>query len=156
MDSATLERWISNLGKSHDAMVAQGVISNQPLQDLYDSGDSLEIEPEPGIELSFWAETKRFEAIQITLRADPESGMAIYAGTLPAPYSAAVTQLEVRNAFGTPVRTVGPIAPPGMKKIGGWDSFQLPSSLHPEALVDFQYSEDLQVDRVVFALIDRS
>ncbi|WP_426103003.1 DUF6392 family protein [Pseudomonas sp. PSPC3-3] len=158
MDSGTLESWIKNLGGSHDHLVAQGIISNQPLYDLYGGGESLEIEPVPGVELSFWAATKRFEAIQITLRDGVLSGgMPIYTGGLPVPYDIAKTQYQVRAIFGEPLRTQGAVEiPDSIETMGGWDSYQVPPTLHNAAFIDFQYAEDLHVDRVVFSLMDRN
>jgi len=157
MDSGTLESWIKNLGGSHDHLVAQGIISNQPLHDLYGGGESLEIEPESGVELSFWAESLRFEAIQITLRGELNGEMPVYAGELPVPYAIAKTKHQVRAIFGEPLLTHEPMdIPNSVETTGGGDSYQLPPTLHDAALVDFQYSADLQVDRLVFALIDRN
>lgn len=158
MDVGTLESWIKNLGGSHDHLVTQGIISSQPLHDLYGDGESLELEPESGVELSFWAETMRFEAIQITLRDGVlGGGTPVYAGELPAPYSVAKTQMQVRAIFGPPLRTTNSVEIPGsIETMGGWDSYQLPHTLHDTALVDFQYSESLHVDRIVFSLIDRN
>lgn len=154
MDSAKLERLINNLGSSHENLVAGGVLSNEPLEDLYGSDSTLEVDLEPGVELSFWADTKRLEAMQITLKDD--DGLPVYKGSLPPPYAGATTKFNVRSIFGNPLRSVGPEDLPESIAIKGWDSFQLPSSLHPAALVDFQYNADQQVAQIVFALIDRN
>lgn len=158
MDSGTLESWIKNLGGSYDHLVAKGIISNQPLHDLYEGGESLELEPEPGVELSFWAKTKRFEAIQITLRDGALSGgMPVYVGDLPVPYGSAKTQHLVRAIFGEPMHSHSALEIPGsIETIGGWDSYLMPPTLHGAALVDFQYAEDLHVDRIVFSVMDRN
>ncbi|MHC8346634.1 DUF6392 family protein [Pseudomonas sp. RT6P73] len=155
MTAINLERWIKSLGDSYDFLVAQGTIADGPLQALYANSGTLEIEPTPGIELIFGAETKRFNAIQIILQGDIENGVEAYSGPLPAPYSAAKNQLLVRALLGPPLRSVGSFdVPNSVKTIGGWDSYRLPSTLHPGAVADFQYAEDFRVDRIVFALID--
>jgi hypothetical protein len=35
MNAETIERWISSIGRTYDALVAEGVIPNQPLTELY-------------------------------------------------------------------------------------------------------------------------
>lgn len=156
MDSETVESWIRNLGGSYDHLIARGVISNQPLHDLYGGNESLELEPVPGVEFSFWAATKRFEAIQITLVGHLNDELPLFTGELPAAFKAS-TQLQVRQIFGKPLRTHGPFEiPNSLQVMGGWDTYQLPHTLHKAALVDFQYTEDLRVDRLVFSLIDRN
>ena len=157
MDSGPVQSWIKNLGGSYDHLVDQGVIANQPLQDLYGGGESLEIEPVPGIELSFWAETKRFEAIQIDLGGLLNGDMPVYTGGLPAPYDNATNRHQVRAIFGTPLRTHDAMDIPNtIQTMGGWDTYQVQPTLHEAVLVDFQYSADLRVDRLVFSLIDRN
>lgn len=157
MDSGTVESWIKNLGGSYDHLVHQGVIANQPLQDLYGGGESLELEPVHGVELSFWADTMRFEAIQIDLGGLLNGNGPVYTGVLPPPYNIATSQQQVRAIFGSPLRTHGAMdIPDSILTMGGWDTYQVQPTLHEAVLVDFQYSADLRVDRLVFSLLDRN
>lgn len=154
MDSATFQRLINNLGRFQPHLIAEGVIQSNRLESLYDNETTLESLPEPGLELSFWSEDLRFEAIQITINSS-FSSLPVYMGELPLPYSNVKTKLQVRSTFGKPLRSTGPIQLPG-ETVGGWDTYQVGVDLHPEALVDFQYSPDQQVEFLVFSLIDRN
>lgn len=156
MDSSTLERCIHNLGSSFDLLVAIGVIPNLPLQDVYEGKNSLVLEPEAGIELIFWPETKRLEEIQIVLGKNMGKDTPVYSGELPNQYAALTTQASVRSAFGKPLSSEGHLQLSGTQiSLGGWDTYQVSGSLHEAAFVDFQYNEDLSVDRIIFALISR-
>ncbi|MDR9863568.1 MULTISPECIES: DUF6392 family protein [Pseudomonas] len=155
MDAATIERWILSLGRPYDAMVAEGVIPNMPLQQLYKGRDWLDIEPEDGLELSFWAETKRLEAVYITLLKTTPSTVP-YQGELPKPFVPAMSQAQVRANFCEPMDSKGPIKmPQPMGMTGGWDAYRLDPASHPNIKVAFQYTASLMVDTLVFTLIDK-
>lgn len=157
MDSATLDRCIQSLGSSYEQLVAMKVIPDLPLQNVYEGGDSLVVEPEAGIELIFWPATQRLEEIQITLGKNFGVEAPVYAGELPAPYFLATTRALVRATFGTPLRSEGRFELPGTQiTLGGCDTYQAPATFHDAAFVDFQYDEALRVDRIAFALIDRN
>jgi hypothetical protein len=156
MDSATINRWIKNLGTSYDALIENEVITNLPLVELYEDSKSLEVEPAFGVELSFWAETQRFEAVHIILGGEREDGLPIYEGELPLPYSATMTQSEARNALGEPMFTKTPLQLHGLDDIWGWDTYQVNIKLHPAAQVDLQYTEDMRIKRLIFSLFDRN
>lgn len=154
MNSATLERLISNLGCTYGQLVADGIIPVLPLEDLYDSETTLEALPEDGMELCFWAEDQRLEAVQLTLEGD--EGEDRYTGELPTAYRGIFTKLQVRSSFGKPLRSVGPMELPGYGLSGGWDCYQIPNDLHSAAQVDFQYQPNQMIKHLVFALIDRN
>lgn len=157
MDSATLERCIHNLGSSYDLLVAIGVIPNLPLQNLYEDNNSLVIEPEAGLELIFCPETKRLEEIQIALGKNMGEDQPVYSGEMPERYSSMTTQASVHSIFGSPLTSRGRLELPGTQiTMGGWDTYQVPASLHEAVFVDFQYSENLRVDRITFALIAKN
>jgi len=155
MNSEQMERLIKNLGCSYDALIANGVIDNLPLQDLYEDGESLEVEPAPGIELIFWPETLRFEGIYVTLKNEQSLEGRAFCGGLPGNFGSVSNQLQVHESFGEPIMSKGILELQGTG-LGGWDTYQLESNLHPAALVDFQYSTNLNVLRLFFALIDRN
>jgi len=147
-----MERLIKNLGCSYDALIANEVIDNLPLQDLYEDGESLEIEPVPGIELIFWPETLRFEVIHITLIDD---ALPVFSGELPEPFRELQEQKQVHSTFGVPIfsKTAMELMGTGLS---GWDTYQLDPNWHPATLVEFQYVKNMKVSRLLFSLIDRN
>lgn len=155
MNSVNMERLIKNLGCSYDALIANKVIDNLPLQDLYEDGESLEIEPVPGIELIFWPETLRFEVIYITLKDDQNSNVPLFTGQLPEPFVSLFDQTQVHKALGKPMFSKGAMELQGTD-LSGWDTYQLESQWHPAALVEFQYVSHMQTSRILFSLIDRN
>jgi len=155
MNSVNMERLIKNLGCSYDALVANKVIDNLPLQDLYDDGESLEIEPVPGIELIFWPETLRFEVIHITLKDDQSVNLPPLAVDLPEPFGSILDQNQVHKTFGDPMFSKGAMELRGTG-LSGWDTYQLDSTWHPAATVEFQYVKNMQISRMLFSLIDKN
>lgn len=155
MNSEHMERLIKNLGCSYDALIANGVIDNLPLQDLYGDGETFEIEPAPGIELIFWPETLRFEGIYITFKTTQNPESTGFEGGLPANFGKVETQSQVRKEFGDPIISKGAMELQGTG-LSGWDTYQLEPYLHPAALVDFQYGSNFRLSRIFIALIDRN
>lgn len=155
MNSVNMERLIKNLGCSYDALIANKVIDNLPLQDLYEDGESLEIEPVPGIELIFWPETLRFEVIHVTLKDDQNPKLPLFTGELPEPFREIKEQKQVHSIFGVPVfsKTAMELLGTGLS---GWDTYQLDQNWHPATLVEFQYVKNMQLSRLLFSLIDRN
>lgn len=154
MDATTITRWINNLGRHYDALIAEGVIPNMPLQELYKGRDWIDIEPADGLELSFWAETKRYERLFITLTPTVE-GTTAYKGELPKPFTALMTKAIVRNTFGEPMASQGLTKLPLNTMAGGADTYKLNPATHPNMQVSFQYTPDLVVKVLVFSLIDK-
>ncbi len=154
MDAKIIESWIKNLGQPYGTLVAKGLIPNQPLQELYKGRDWLDIEPAPGLELSFWAETKRFERLFITLLSTVE-GTTEYKGELPKPFAPVMSQSGVRAIFGEPMESQGPTKLPLNTMVGGFDAYRLDPATHPNMKVSFQYTITMQVKTLVFSLIDR-
>lgn len=152
MNSVNMERLIKNLGCSYDALIANHVIENLPLQSLYEDGDSLEVEPVPGIELIFWPETKRFEVIYIILI---DSVLPVFTGDLPYPFKTATNQEEVHKTFGEPVFSKTDLELLGTG-LNGWDTYQLDPNWHPAALLEFQYVKGMRLAKLMFSLIDRN
>ncbi|MEA9979991.1 MULTISPECIES: DUF6392 family protein [unclassified Pseudomonas] len=151
-----MERLIKNLGCTYDALIANKVIDYHPLRDMYEDGESLEIEPVPGIELIFWPETLRFEVIYITLKDEQTTNLLpIYGGELPEPFKSVTDQKEVQKAFGEPMFSKGAIALRGTG-LSGWDTYQLDSNLHPAAMVEFQYVKNMKISKLLFSVIDKN
>ncbi|CAD5105960.1 DUF6392 family protein [Zestomonas carbonaria] len=154
MDAKTIERWIMNLGRPYETLVAEGVIPDQPLTELYKGRDWLTLKPGNGLELSFWAETKRFERLFITLLATVE-GTTEYKGELPKPFAPVMSQSGVRATFGEPMESQGLTKLPLNTMVGGFDTYRLDPATHPNMKVSFQYTTTMQVKTLVFSLIDR-
>jgi hypothetical protein len=156
-NAQAIERWIRNLGKSHSSLVNSGVIPAVPLTRLYEDSHSLEIIPCDGIELSFWFETQRFEAIYIRRIAQDPIKAPAYSGPLPEPFEVLRTQEDVRAKFGTPYRFNGPMSwdEPGDFRIGGWDFYELDEHIVPNCQFEFQYSERLEISLLSFSVMDK-
>lgn len=156
MNSLNMERLIKNLGCSYDALIANKVIDKLPLQNLYEDGESLEIEPVPGVELIFWPETQRFEVIYIALRNSTESNQLLYEAELPSPFNAMAYQEEVHKILGEPIFSKSALELMGTG-LTGWDTYQLNQQWHPAAFVEFQYiKSDMQISMLQFSIIDRN
>lgn len=155
MSAAIIEKWIKSLGENYEELIAQEVIPNQPLLELYPDCDRLDLEPEVGVCLTFWAETKRLEALFVTLLKTTPSTVK-YEGELPEPYFSEMTQSDVHAIFGEPFEFKGPIKmPQPMGQTGGWESYRLDPEIYPGKKVEFQYTAEMQVDTLVFTLIDK-
>ena len=155
MNAATINKWIISLGQNYDELIAQGDIPDQPLIRLYPDCDRLDLTLEKGIEMTFWAETKRLEALFITLVRTLPSTIE-YEGTLPEPYTAEMTQSYVHAIFGEPFEFKGPIKmPQPMGQTGGWESYRLDPEIYPGKKVVFQYTAAMRVKTLVFTLIDK-
>ncbi|HBP5739376.1 DUF6392 family protein [Pseudomonas aeruginosa] len=153
MNAATIERWILNLGRPYDTLVAEGIIPNLPFQELYKGRDWLDIEPGDGLELSFWAETKRFERLFITLIQTVED-QTVYRGELPQPFALEMDQAGVHRTFGPPRESSGPRKIPNIGMVGGHDAYTLDAATHPNGQVMFQYTADMRVKTLFFTLVD--
>lgn len=155
MSAETIKKWIKNLGNNYDDLIAQEIISNQPLMELYPDCDRLDLEPEVGISLTFWAKTKRLETLFVTLVKTTPSTVE-YEGELPQPYSLEMMQSDVHAIFGEPFEFKGPIKmPQPMGQTGGWESYRLDPEMYPGKKVVFQYTATMQVKTLVFTLIDK-
>ena len=156
MNAKTIEGWIRSLGRRYDVLIAEGLIPNQPLQELYEGRDRLYLEPALGLSLSFWAETKRLETLFIALLKSTPSTVE-YKGELPRPLASTMTKSDIRSHFGVPIESGAPVKMPqpgGMT--GGWDAYHLDPSTHPNIKLVCKYSSTFQVKALVFTLIDKS
>lgn len=154
MDAAIIERWIKSIGRSYDVLIAEGVIPNQPLTELYKGRDWLTLKPGGGLELSFWTETKSLETFHIVLLKTME-GMTEYKGELPKPFAEVMFQSGVRATFGQPMESQGPTKLPLNTMIGGWDAYRLDPAAYPNTKLIFIYAETMQVKTLTFTLIDK-
>ncbi|MHC8401268.1 DUF6392 family protein [Pseudomonas sp. MDT1-17] len=155
MNTMNVEKWMDNLGETHDNLVALGIVPTEPLKELYPGRDHLHINPELGIALSFQAETKQFESLFVTLiKTTPSTSK--YEGQLPLPYMSKMNQSDVHAVFGDPMESRGPIKmPEPMGQTGGWESYPLDPLIYPGKKVVFQYTASMEVKTLVFTLIDK-
>lgn len=81
MDAGTINRLVRGLGRTYTELLADGLLHEGTLVPLFKEGENEDLiqKPAPGIELWFWAETKRLERIVITLSTLIE-GDPIYTG----------------------------------------------------------------------------
>ncbi|AKV09339.1 MULTISPECIES: DUF6392 family protein [Pseudomonas] len=155
MTNTNIEAWIDNLGQSYNDLIALGIVPDQPLKELYPGRDKLHLNPEVGIALSFWAESKQLETVFVTLIKTTPSTVE-YKGELPTPYKLALTQSDVHALFGEPMESRGPIKmPQPMGQTGGWEAYPLDPAVHPGKKVVFQYTAAMEVKTLVFTLIDK-
>ena len=111
--------------------------------------------PTPGIELWFWAETRRLERIVITLSALVD-GDPVYTGELPNPFTHKMDQAGIRTLLGEPYQSKGPAKlPPPIGVTGGWDAYRLAQVFHPNAEVVVQFLADKSAGGLAFCLIDK-
>ena len=155
MNAVSISTWISKLGENYDDLIDQGLIPSEKPQELYPGRDLLHIDLEAGLNLSFWADTKQFEALFITLKKTMP-GIVEYKGELPPPYSSEMTQSDVHAIFGQPMESRAPIKmPKPMGQTGGWESYPLDPAIYPGKKVVFQYTAEMEVKTLVFTLIDK-
>jgi len=154
MDAATINRWVRNLGCTYEQLVAEGVIPILPLRELYEGRDWLDMEPAPGVEMEFRADTKQLEKILFTL-IPSQQGDPFYTGELPAPFVLKMNRKEVNSQLGTPIKSKGPgKLPGGLGMRGGWDTYHLAKNLHPSACIRFSYTSQMEVKTLAFVLLD--
>lgn len=155
MNAETIDGLVKSLGKTYDALIMDGLIPNQSLQALYEGRDRLHMELVPGISLSFWAETRRLEALFITLTKSTPSTVE-YRGELPKPFSSVMTKSDIRSEFGEPMQTSGPIKmPQPLGMTGGWDAYPLEPSRYPNTKLIFKYEATMRVKALLFTLVDK-
>ncbi|OPA83519.1 hypothetical protein BFW88_27330 [Pseudomonas fluorescens] len=155
MNAVTIESWINHLGRSYEELIAERIIPDLPLTELYKGRDWLSLKkPADGLELSFWAKTRRYERLFITLRSTVE-GTTEYKGELPRPFALLASKSEVRAAFGVPMESQGLTKLPLDTVLGGFDTYSLDQISYPNLKVSFQYTSSMQVKTLVFSLINR-
>ena len=157
MEAVTINRLIKGLGRTYEALLADGLVRGAPPTPLFTEGENEDLiqKPAPGIELWFWAETHRLERIVITLSALVD-GDPVYTGELPNPFTHKMSQASVRTLLGEPYQSKGPAKlPPPIGVTGGWDAFRLGHTFHPNAEVAIQYLGDHCAAGLAFCLINK-
>ena len=155
MNAEMVALWVSSLSGLYSDLLAKGVIPDQPLTPLFEDDDNEDLlqKPIPGVELWFWAKTKRLEQVMIILIQTVDQ--PIYTGALPEPFTLHMDQRSVRNGLGVPSESKPPFKlPGGMGMRGGSDSYYLNKDTHPNIMVTLSYLGDLTVNNICFSLID--
>lgn len=141
---------IKHMGHSYEDLVSNKILHGTSLENLYESDETLEVQLSPSIELVFWAETKRFE--MIILKYDKSSSQR---AILPSPLNNIINQSDVQFELGEPLYSKTQIEL-YQTDIYGWDTYQLDSNLHPEAILDIQYNKDMQIGSILISLMDKN
>nr|WP_314876622.1 DUF6392 family protein [uncultured Pseudomonas sp.] len=157
MDALTINRLIKGLGQTYETLLADDLVSGVPPVQLLTGGNNEDLIQKPalGIELWFWAETRRLERITVTLTAVVDSDQ-VYTGELPNPFTLSMRQADIRAVLGEPYQSKGPAKlPPPIGVTGGWDAYRFGQDTHTNAEVVVQYLSDHSVAGLAFCLIDR-
>jgi len=156
MDTKEIEKLLRNLGYPYAALVSNNIIKACEPKKLYEDEESLEIELCPDLELVFWAETMRLEMIIIKFKdCYRESTIKSTRKVLPTPLDKITNQHDTHILLGPPMFSKSQLELFGTE-LYGWDTYQLNTNLHPEALLDVQYDEKMNIANLVISLIDKN
>ncbi|KAA0982635.1 hypothetical protein FQ192_30990 [Pseudomonas sp. ANT_J12] len=143
-----IEDCAKGIGKSHSILVVESVIPNKSLQFQFKGDDEPYMSIEDGLSLGF-SEGKILQHVYVTLLKTVE-GTKEYKGPLPEPLIKHINQSWVRERFGTPVDSRGPVTLPVLGKKGGWDAYSLDPEVYGSVRMIFQYTESLSVNVIHF------
>lgn len=151
MKQAEIEKIVTCLGRHHADLVAENIIPDVQLREIYPGSERTYINLEQGLELDFLPENKLFVELFITLRKTTPS-TARYNGELPEMIFSEMDQEMVIDLFGQPVASRGPIKmPEPIGQTGGWESYIYDDEVFPGVRLMFQYTAEMEVDTVVFS-----
>lgn len=152
MKESKIEKLLGFLGKPYKDLVAEKIVTDTGLKEIYSGSDRLYILPEEGLELDFWADSKVFIELFITLKKTTPATTS-YKGELPEIFFPGMDQEMVIDLFGEPASSRGPVRlPHPIGQTGGWASYIYDDELFPGVELQFQYTADMQVKTVVFSL----
>ena len=143
-----VEEYVKNIGKNYSVLLADGVIPSKSLQFLFEGDDEPYMAVEDGLSLSF-SEGRILQHVYVTLLKTVE-GTKVYKGSLPEPLEKQIDQSWVREKFGAPVDSKGPVTLPVLGKKGGWDAYSLDPKIFGSVQMIFQYTESLAVNVIHF------
>ena len=150
MNNKDFVNLIKHMGHSYEDLVLRKILYDTTLGKLYESDDTLEVKLSPNIELVFWTETKRFE--MIILRYEKS---ASHRAILPSPLNNMINQSDAQFELGEPLYSKTQIEL-FQTDIYGWDTYQLDSDIHPEAILDIQYDKEMQISTILISLMDKN
>ncbi|WJV26198.1 MULTISPECIES: DUF6392 family protein [Pseudomonas] len=146
---------VKSLGRTYPELIASGVyLPGGPPTGIFDDSDTLSMAPESGLEMGFWGSNLRFETLFISLLESFE-GESTYKGKLPYELENRMSQQWVRSRYGEPFISRAPFKMPIRGMTGGSDTYRF-SSIPKGTQVVFKYNADLNVEMVVFRLIEKS
>lgn len=150
MKSADFEKLVSGLGRTQSDLVASSLLPDVILEEAYPGSDRLFFEPEEGLEVVFNADEKRFYQFFITLKKTTPSTVC-YTGELPDIFFVGMRQDDVHDLFGVPDKVRSPVKMPFPRgQTGGWEAYIYDAELFPGVMLEFQYTEEMEVDTIVF------
>lgn len=150
MKAEVIEKVIRFLGRPHIDLLAGGVIPDEPLLQIFPGSEHVYFEPEDGVEMTFSSEESVFIKLFILLKETTPSTLE-YEGELPGKLQKNMDQNWVREVFGVPEETHGPVKlPQPTGWTGGWDTYDYDSSLFPGITLVFKYSAEMKVEALVF------
>ncbi|MBC3411128.1 hypothetical protein HU720_07410 [Pseudomonas sp. SWRI51] len=147
-----LNAYLEHLGKTHVELIEHGVLDDSRLIEVYPGSLTLYRQPQAGLDLAFLAETKQLESVMYTLRKlVPED--VLFTGNLPEPYASCKKLDDVRDRFGAPHVSKGPLRlPDPLGEVGGWDGYTMTCEGREHLRVVFKYDADLTVFCISFGL----
>ncbi|MDU9392709.1 DUF6392 family protein [Pseudomonas sp. zfem002] len=152
MKADELEVIVGYIGRPYADLLADKIIPDLELREIYTDSDRMYLEPEEGLKVVISADEKLFIEFFITLKAMPPA-LVLYRGELPEIFFQGMDQQVVIDLFGEPVASHGPVLMPvPIGQTGGWASYVYDDELFPGIEVEFQYTADMQVKTLVFAL----
>ena len=155
MNAAMIDDLVKSLGRTYPELIASGMyLPGGPPKGIFDDSDTLSMAPELGLEMGFWASNLRFETLFISLLESFE-GESTYKGKLPYELENRMSQQWVRSRYGEPFTSRVPFKMPIRGMTGGSDTYRF-SNLPKGTQVVFKYNADLDVEMVVFRLIEKS
>ncbi|NIF30124.1 hypothetical protein F3J44_27675 [Pantoea sp. Tr-811] len=152
MTPEKLSAYLTGLGKPHDELVRQGGLPPGEFIEVYPGALSIYREIMPGLELRFWAEDQRFEALTISL-AEKATSSSVYSHELPEPYAKCLSRAMTLSVFGEPIQSQSPYEKPAsLGKSGGWDEFDIAGGEYEKLCVIFEYDVLMNVIRLCFSV----
>ncbi|WP_313738472.1 DUF6392 family protein [Pseudomonas sp.] len=152
MNTRQLEIYLESLGKAHHDLISSGVVSTQQFIEVYPGSWTLYLQPEKGLDLVFWAETKILERLIIAL-IETFPSEPIYEHEIPSPYDACTSRESTIRVLGAPIESRAAfIMPFSLEEVGGWDKFRVAGSDREDLVVVATYDKSLQVTGFCFSL----
>lgn len=143
-----IEAYAKGIGKHYSILVAEGVIPDKHLQLQFEGDDEPHMVIEDGLSLTF-SEGKVLQHVYVTLLRTVE-GTKEYKGPLPEPLVKQINQSWVREKFGAPIDSRGPVTLPVLGRKGGWDAYSLDPKVYGAVRMIFQYTESQAVNVIHF------
>lgn len=152
MENNNLESIIRNLGSTYDELKEKKIINTKKPTALYLESDTLEIELSENVELVFCPDKLRLEMIYIRVRSRASDKCSLL---LPDYLSLLKDKAAVQQELGSPIYSKNTLELHATE-LYGWDTYQLKTSLHPEALLDIQYNKSMEVVYLIISVMDKN